>query len=238
MTSASSYAMSYATPNVERSEIRSGSTIRRVIRMALLPLCAAVGLSSASAQGGPPGGPPAGPPGGPPPGGGQAMGVRQGGPPPNGPARIQLERRLQERINQVVRKRLALTDDQFSRLQETASRIEDARRELRNDEMTTRFAMRQELLAGDRANEARVAELLDRLPRLERRRLDLMDQEQRELSKFLSATQRARYLGLQDELRRSMQDLQRRRMDGDSAAGPPLARPGARRLLKRPPGAV
>lgn len=171
------------------------------------------------AQGGPPGGPP------------------PGGPPPNPPRlnqaqRAQMERRLQERINQVVRQRLALTDEQFQKLRETASRIEDARRELRNDDQVTRYAMRQELLAGDKANEARVGELLDKMPRLERRRLELMEQEQRELSKFLTPSQRARYLGLQDELRRSMQELQRRRMDADSAGAPPV-RPGVRRLIRQ-----
>ena len=97
--------------------------------------------------------------------------------------------------------------------------------------MTTRFAMRQELLAGEKANEARVAELLDRMPRFERRRLDLMEQEQRELAKFLSPTQRARYIGLQDELRRSMQDLQRRRMGIDGAPGDSMTR-----RTRRPPG--
>lgn len=170
-----------------------------------------------------------------------AQGGPPAGPPPAGAPRLnqaqraRLEQRLQDRINQVVRERLALTDDQFQHLRETASRIEDARRDLRNDEQVTRFAMRQELLAGDKANETRVAELLDRLPKLERRRLDLMEQEQRELSKFLTATQRARYIGLQDELRRSMQDLQRRRLDADSTR-PPGGGLGARRLKRPPPG--
>ena len=50
-----------------------------------------------------------------------------------------------------------------------------------------------------------------------------MEQEQRELAKFLSPSQRARYFGLQDELRRGMQDLQRRRMGLDSGAGGPVA---------------
>jgi Spy/CpxP family protein refolding chaperone len=149
-----------------------------------------------------------------------------------------LERRLQDRINQVVRQKLALSDDQFEKLRETASRMEDARRDLRNEEVTTRFAMRQELLAGDRANEARVGELLDKMPKLERRRLELMEQEQRELAKFLSATQRARYLGLQDELRRSMQDLQRRRMGLDGDPPPANPRPGARRLQRPPAGVI
>jgi len=150
--------------------------------------------------------------------------------------RALVERRLQDRINQVVRQRLALTDDQFSKLRDVASRFEEDRRALRVDEATARFAMRQELLAGDRVNEARVAELLDRLPKLERRRLELMENEQRELTKFLSASQRARYLGLQDELRKGIQEAQKNRAGAQGEDTPaPKLRPGVARRLQRPP---
>lgn len=192
----------------------------------------AIALSTSIAQG-----PPQAPPQGTPPG--SAAAAEQGlpgAPRLNEKQRALVERRLQDRINQVVRQRLALTDDQFSKLRDVASRIEEDRRALRVDEATARFAMRQELLAGDRVNEQRVAELLDRLPRLERRRLELMESEQRELSKFLSASQRARYLGLQDELRRSIQELQKNRAGAQGQDAPaPYLRPGAARRLQRPP---
>jgi Spy/CpxP family protein refolding chaperone len=153
------------------------------------------------------------------------------------PRRIALERRFQERLFAVVKQRLNLTDEQATRLREVASKTEDDRRALRRDELTSRFAMRQELLAGDKANESKVADLLDEMPRLERRRVELMEREQRELAKFLSPVQRARYFGLQDELRRGMQELQQRRLGApDSLAAAP-ARPGAplRRNRLRPP---
>lgn len=156
----------------------------------------------------------------------------QGGSPPTGRAggvtrrvlprdaaiqqRSQQERRLQERIDQVVRTRLGLSADQFGRIRDVASRIEGDRRALRMEEMTARFALRQELLAGPKANEARVGELLDKMPQFERRRITLMEREQRELATFLSPVQRARYIGLQEELRRSMQEVQRRRMDREN----------------------
>ena len=144
--------------------------------------------------------------------------------------RAAMERQLKARINNVIRERLALNDEQFGKLQDVASHIEDDRRTLRNDELTTRFALRQELLAGDRVNESRVGELLDKLPKFDRRRVDLIEQEQRELSKFLTPSQRARYFALQDELRRNMQEMQRRRIGLDGAApdsaggGPPRLR--------------
>jgi protein CpxP len=196
------------------------SMTRLMTTAACLTLLAFVPLA---AQGGPPGGPP----GGRPPGGGQ-----RGGGMPDG-QRMEMERRLQERINATVRERLVLTDDQYAKLRDVASKMEDDRRALRHEEMTTRFALRQELLAGDKADEGKVAEFLERMPRYERRRLDLMEREQKELAKFLTPSQRARYIGLQDELRRSMQDLQVRRMGKDSGGAP--GRAGMRRQPP-PPG--
>lgn len=152
------------------------------------------------------------------------------------PRRGELERRFQQRLDAMVRQRLQLTDEQAVKLREVASRAETMRRTLRRDEMHARKMMRDELLAGDNANESKVAELLEEMPRLERRRIDLMEQEQRELSKFLSSIQRARYFALQDELRRNMQELQRRRLGtADSSHAP--GRDGVDSpQRRRPPG--
>lgn len=151
------------------------------------------------------GGPPSGPPGSTP---------RRSG--YSGAQRAQeLEQRFRERLDSLVRVHLQLSDEQHSRLREVASRTEQERRTLRGEEMRIRLALRRELMAGEKANEARVAELLDQVPVLERRRLEVSEQELKELARFLSAVQRARYFALQEQLRWSMQDLQRSRM-GDS----------------------
>lgn len=185
--------------------------------------------ANVSAQAAPPGGPPLGPPMG---RGGQP-GRADGEGRLNEAQRVQMERRLQDRINQAVRQRLRPTEEQFVKLREVAARMEDERRVLRMEDQTARFAMRQELAAGDKANETHVAELLDQMQKFERRRFELMEREQKELAKFLTPSQRARYLGLQDQLRMQMQDIQQRRQgaEGDPPVGPPL---GARRL-RRPP---
>lgn len=206
------------------------ATMARCIRRAGAPLtmravalCTMVFAASSSllsAQGGPPVVPPGGVPGMNPMGGG-LRGMR-----PDDPRRAELEKRFQERIDAIVKQRLSLTDEQATKLREVATRTEEGRRALRRDEMGVRFAMRRELLAGDRVNEARVAELLDQMPKLDRRRLELQEQEQRELAKFLTAVQRARYFALQEELRRGMQDLQQRRMGF----------PGDTSHQRRPPG--
>lgn len=160
---------------------------------------------------------------------------RSGAPRMNDQQRDVLEKRFKERIDAIVKARLRLTDEQQVKLREVASRTEESRRVLRREEFVLRTSLREEMKAGDKANEAKVGDLLDQMPRLERRKLDLLETEQRELAKFLSPTQRARYFGLQDELRRGMQDLQRRRMGmDDSTAGPADAR-GYRRRGTPPP---
>jgi len=151
-----------------------------------------------SAQGGPPNGPP---------------GSSSRRSDYNGAKRAQeLERQFRERLDSLVRVRLQLTDEQHSRLREVASRTEQERRTLRGEEIRIRLALRRELMAGEKANEAKVAELLDQVPVLERRRLEISEQELKELSRFLSAVQRARYFALQEQLRYSMQEMQRNRM--------------------------
>lgn len=126
--------------------------------------------------------------------------------------RDQLEKRFQERLDSIVKTRLNLSDEQHARLREIASRIEESRRQLRREEMEIRMGIWRELMAGDKASEKKMGELLDRVPKVDRRRVELTEQEQKELSKFLTPIQRARYIGLQEELRRSMQEMQYRRM--------------------------
>lgn len=147
----------------------------------------------------------------------------------NAQQREALEKRFTERIDALVKERLRLTDEQQVKLREVASRTEESRRVLRREESVLRTALRNEMTAGEKANEVKVGELLDQMPGLERRKLDLMESEQRDLAKFLTATQRARYFGLQDELRRGMQDLQRRRMGMDDSTAAPTDSRGFRR---------
>jgi Spy/CpxP family protein refolding chaperone len=150
----------------------------------------------------------------------------------NAMRRDALEKRFKERIDAIVKERLRLTDEQQLKLREVASRTESARLVLHREEVGLRSALREEMRAGDKANEAKLGELLDQLPGLERRKLDLLESEQRELAMFLSSTQRARYFGLQDELRRGMQDVQRRRLGKDA---PPDAPSDARDFRRRGP---
>ena len=135
------------------------------------------------------------------------------------PRRAMLEERLRQRTADIVKRRLQLTDDQMKQLQETNSRFEKQRMDLMGRERETRHELRQQILAGDDANQNRVAQLLDQAMQIERQRLDLQQSEQRELAKFLKPVQRAKLFGLQAEMRRRAQELRNRRMQGIGIPG-------------------
>jgi Spy/CpxP family protein refolding chaperone len=141
------------------------------------------------------------------------------GPPPG--RRAQLERQFRERLATVVQQRLHLTDAQLKRLEQTNSHFEGQRRQLVQQEREARVAIREEVLKDSAANQTRVAELIDRAIAIQRQRLDLVQQEQRELAQFMTPVQRAQYLDLQEKLRQRVEQLRRqqqqRRGDGPAA---------------------
>lgn len=140
-----------------------------------------------------------------------------------GEGRQMLERQFRERLAEVVKRRLNLSDEQMAQLAEVNDRFERQRMTLLRQERQTRVALRDEVLAGDSANQARVSELLDGTLRIQRQRLELTEQEQRALSAFMTPVQRAMYFGLQDEMRRRMEEFRRQGRPGAEGAVPPAA---------------
>jgi Spy/CpxP family protein refolding chaperone len=155
----------------------------------------------------------------------------QGGP-PDAARRDSLEARVRARMAVMLRNQVGLNDEQVRRLQQTSRRFDGQRRTLFEQERQVREDLRSALVAGDSAADAQVAALLDRTIQVQRERLDLLEAEQRELASFLTPRQRARLFGLEEQMRRRLQDLQ-------DARTPP---PGPRRGLpvnppvRRPPG--
>ncbi len=131
-----------------------------------------------------------------------------------------LETRVRERIAVVAKERLRLTDDQLRRLQAVNSSFEPRRRALATEERDARVVLRAELARNERADNARVDDALKRLFRVQRQRLDLAEQEQAELSKFMQPAQRAGYLALQDQIRRRVDQMRREPAKPRRRAGP------------------
>lgn len=142
--------------------------------------------------------------------------------------RAALEARFQERLKGVMRQRLGLSDAQVDRLAEVNAKFETRRRTLIMSEREVRMGLRREIAADSAANNERVTELMDRALRLQRERLDLFEDEQKELRQFLTPVQRAKYWGFQEQLRRQMEEMRERR--GDST----MRLPGEK-ARRRPP---
>jgi periplasmic protein CpxP/Spy len=124
---------------------------------------------------------------------------------------------VQRRMAQMVRQRLRLTDVQVRRLQQTNRRYDEQRRLLLEQERRTRRGLR-DLVTADSADQNRVSALLDTMLLIQRQRLDLVQQEQRDLAQFLSPLQRAKYFALQEQIRKRLEDFRRSR---EARLGPP-----------------
>lgn len=125
--------------------------------------------------------------------------------------RDEMRRLFQERFGAVIKERLQLSDSQAVRLGETNRRFEEQRRTLIQQERDVRMSLRDELMANQGAgNQQRISELLDRAIRVQRQRVELLESEQRELARFLNPTQRAKLLGMQEQMRRNAMEMRGR----------------------------
>ena len=144
-----------------------------------------------------------------------ALAAAQGNRPADVPERrARMEQQVRQGLWRAAQQRIGLTDEQMGRLRTVTTKYDARRQALHAEERETRQTLRAELTAGDRANQARVGAALDRLLVLQRQRLDLMVEEQRDLSAFMTPVQRARYSALQEQLRRRVDALRRGRRGG------------------------
>ena len=153
-------------------------------------------------------------------GGGRGAGGRgqPAGPPPGGDAtpqnRAQLEQNVRQRLAQMMKNQLGLNVEQMKKLQETNKRFDAKRRILVDQERDVRMSMRDELLRPDSARGEQMNGLLDRMIKVQHQRVDILEQEQAELARFLTPTQRVQYFGMEERVRRRMQQMRQQQMGG------------------------
>jgi hypothetical protein len=148
------------------------------------------------------------------------LGAQQDEPPG---ARGALEQRLRQRLGVIVREQLGLDDAQARRLGDVSARYERERRVLALRERELRQQLRDELQGGQQANQDRVARALDRMMEVQQSRLDIVQREQKDLATFLTPVQRAKYLVLQDQVRRRLEEARRQREAGQAPGVRPRA---------------
>jgi periplasmic protein CpxP/Spy len=152
--------------------------------------------------------------------------------PPDSVGRARLENEIRRVFARAVRQRVGLNEAQMSRLGPVAQQYEQQRRRLQMEERDTRLSLRASLRNEQAADSKQVDSMLQRMVAIQRRRLDLLESEQRDLATFMTPLQRAKYAALQEQFRRRVEQMRQRRtqlLEGDPAAEPgPARRPNRR----------
>lgn len=130
-----------------------------------------------------------------------------GGPPQQ---RARLEGEIRRTFARAVRERVGLSEEQMRRLAPLTQKHEQQRRSLQQDERRARMALQGELRS-DRPDTANVARLLDTLLGVQRRRLQMIEAEHKDLATVMTPVQRARYLALQEQVRRRVEQMRQGR---------------------------
>jgi len=121
--------------------------------------------------------------------------------------RQDLAKQIRQRWQEVVRNRLGLNDVQMRQLGETTRHFNAQRQTLNQEERAIRAEMRDQVTGVTPTDDKHLAAMIDTVLDLQRQRLELTRNEQRELSLFLSPLQRVKYLALQEQLRQQMERL-------------------------------
>ena len=138
---------------------------------------------------------------------GQGQGAQQDA--PQQVKRQQLQQQVRRTLWRVTKQRIGFTDEQMLRLERSSQRFDQERRQLALEEKAQRVTMRREILADSAANQATIANALDRLHAVQQRRLDIQAEEQREFASFMTPLQRARFAALQEQVRKRLQEFER-----------------------------
>ncbi len=133
--------------------------------------------------------------------------------------RMVLEQQVRQRIAQVTRERLGATDDQMAKLEATNKKFDEQRRVLVEQERSARIALRKQMQHPDAAQQDQVSALLDQVNSLQRQRIDINGQEQKELSGYLTPLQRAKYFALEQQVRQRMQQMRQAQLQQGGRGG-------------------
>jgi len=146
-----------------------------------------------------------------------------------------LEQQFRERVARLTQDRVGLTDAQMAQLEQSNARFAPQLSQVAAQEWETRRQLRLEMTSGGQPNQQHVSDLIDASLQLQKQRIAIVEAEQKELARFMTPVQRARYIGLQQQFRRRAQELagQNGAQQGGQKNGMGLqrVRPG---LKKRP----
>jgi periplasmic protein CpxP/Spy len=130
---------------------------------------------------------------------------------PDSAGRANLEGEIRRGFARLVRQRVGLTDQQMRALAPLARRHEQQRRSLQVEERQTRTSLGDLLRDSKPGDSTKVSELLQNLIDIQKRRIQLVEVEQRDLATVMTPVQRARYMALQEQVRRRLEQMRHRR---------------------------
>lgn len=146
------------------------------------------------------------------------------------PQQRELQRRIREELARAAREKVGLSDEQMQKLAPVNRKYAEQRRAVTVQERDVRMALRNAMMDTTSPDQAKIAEYQKQLLDLQRKRLDIVEAEQKELSSFMTPLQLAKYRALQEQVRRRVEQM---RLQQQMRAGrPPMAPPPdtARRL--------
>ena len=117
-----------------------------------------------------------------------------------------LEQRLRQKMALVMKQRLGLTDAQMTQLEQSNSQFAPQLTRLIASERETRRQLRLELTSPT-PNQQHVSALIDQTISLQKQRVSLVEAEQKDLARFMTPVQRAKYVALQTAFRRRAQEM-------------------------------
>jgi Spy/CpxP family protein refolding chaperone len=122
--------------------------------------------------------------------------------------RAEMERRIREQMQRIVKERLELTDEESAALAEATRGFENRRRQLGRSELATRRRIEALMLEGA-ADDAEAEELLERMVELRRQEAELFAEEQEALLQILPPGKVLRLQSIREEMGRRIRNLRR-----------------------------
>ncbi len=144
---------------------------------------------------------------------------------PSPEQRQELQRRIREELARAAREKVGLSDEQMQKLAPVNRKFAEQRRDLMLQERDVRTQLRRELMDTTSQDQGKIAQYQRQLLDFQRKRLDIAEAEDKELSTFMTPAQVARYRALQEQIRMRVQQMRRMQPRGGPPMQPDTTRP-------------
>ena len=146
-----------------------------------------------------------------------------------------LRAQIEQRFNDRVKQELNLNADQATKLRDTQERFGTRRRDVMQQQLVRRRALENQMQPGIAANSDSVRKLMDGMQAGRAEMVKIEQDQDREMSGYLTPVQRARYQQMRERLMQRVGEMRMERREGRGLGRPglgprrPAVRGGARR---------